>query len=100
MSAGVGHLVDLGDVAVRVDQKRHALGIRGVVLVGSALDTVSTADRAIDVGQQAIVELVVRREDLVVFRRVEGDADDGGTEFGELGASITEALPFARSTAG
>ena len=100
MRTGVGHLVDLGDVAVGIDEKGHPFGIGRVVLVGTTLDTILTAHGAIDVSQQAVVELVVRGEDLVVFGGVERDADDGGTEFGELWASITEALPFARSTAG
>ena len=100
MPAGVGDVVDLGDRAVGIDQERDALGVRGIVLVGTALDAVLMADDAIDIGKQPIVELVVGREDLVVFGRVERDADDRGTEFGELRASITEALSFTRSTAG
>lgn len=98
--SGVADLVDAGDDPVWVDQERDALGVVRVGLVGTALDAVLVTDLSIDVGQQAKAELFVRRERLVVCGCVERGSDDRRAEFGELWASITEALAFARSTAG
>ena len=100
MCAGVGDFVDPGDDAVGVDQERDALRIVRVGFVGATFDAVSVANKAIDVGQQPEAELFVRRERVVVGRCVERCADDRGVEFVELWASVTEALAFARSTAG
>ena len=100
MSAGVGHLVHLGDDAVGVDEEGHALRKIWILLVRASRDSVRVTDAAIDVGEQSIAELFVRRERVVVRRRVERRADDGGAEFVELLASITEALAFACSTTG
>ena len=100
MRAGVGDFVDAGDDAVGIDQERDALRIERIRFVGGALETVFATDLAIDVGQQPKTELLIRRERLVVGRCIERRSDDGGAEFGELRASITEALALARSTAG
>ena len=100
MCAGVGDLVDPGDDPSGIDQERHALRVMRIRFVGAALDAVGATDNAIDVGQQPEAELLVRRERLVVGGCVERCSDDRGMEFVELWASVTEALPFARSTAG
>jgi hypothetical protein len=97
---GVGDLVDPGDDPIGIDQERDALRVMRIRLVGAALDAVGPPDFAIDVGQQPEAELLVRRERLVVGGCVEGRPDDRGMEFVELRASVTEALAFARSTAG
>jgi len=98
--AGVADLVDEGNDPVGIDQERDALGVVRVGLVGAALDAVRVTNLTIDVGQQAKAEVLVRGERLVVRRCVERGSDDRRTEFVELWASITEALAFARSTAG
>ena len=100
MRAGVGDFVDPRDDPVRIDQVRHALRVVRVRLVGAALDAVGPTNEAIDIRQQREAELLVRRERLVVGGCVERCADDRGMEFVELWASVTEALAFARSTAG
>ena len=100
MRAGVGDLVDPGDDPIGIDQERDALRVMRIRLVGAALDAVGATNNAIDVGQQSEAELLVRRERLVVGGCVERCSDDCGMEFVELWASVTEALAFARSTAG
>jgi hypothetical protein len=71
-----------------------------VRLIGTALDAVRVTGDAVHIGEQAEAELFVGREGLVVVWSVERGSDDRGTEFGELWASVTEALAFTRSTAG
>ena len=100
MRAGVGDLVNPGDDPIRIDQERDALGVVRIRLVGAALDAVGATDKPIDVGQQPEGEVLVGRERLVVGGCVERCSDDRGMKFVELGASVTEALAFARSTAG
>ena len=100
MCASVGDLVDTGNDPIGIDQERDALRVLRIRLVGEALDAVRATNDAIDVGQQPEAELLVRRERLVVRGCVERCSDDRGMEFVELWASVTEALAFARSTAG
>jgi hypothetical protein len=82
--AGVAHFVDPSDGAVGIDQKRDAFRIVRVVFIGTALNPVRVADDAVHIRQQAVAELFVRREDLVVLGSVERSAEDRGTEFVEL----------------
>lgn len=100
VSTGVGDLIDLRDSPFGVDQKGHAPGEIGILLVWFACDAVGATYIAIDVGQQSKTELFVRGECLVVGGGVERRADDFGVECFEFWASVTEALAFACSTAG
>lgn len=100
MRAGVGDFVDPGDDPSGIDQESDALRVKRIRLVGAAFDAIGAPNNVIDVGQQPEAELLVRRERLVVGGCVERCADDRGMEFVELWASVTEALAFARSTAG
>ena len=100
MRAGVGDFVDPSDDPSGIDQERDALRVVRIRLVGAALDAIGASNNMIDIGQQPEAELFVRRERLVVGGRVERCSDDRGMEFVELWASVTEALAFARSTAG
>ena len=97
MRGDVLHVVHLGDHAVWVDQVREPLGELRILLVGAALDAVRTTDGAVDVAQQREVEALLLRELEVLGGGVEAGAEDLGAGFGELWASITEALPFTRS---
>ena len=100
MGAGVTDFIDLGDDAIRIDDERDALRVEGIRLVGAAFDSVCATNAVIRVGQQSEPELLVRRERVVIGRRIERRADDRGADFGELRTSVTEALAFASSTAG
>ena len=82
--AGVADFIDLGDLAIGVDEKGDALRIAGVGLVGSALDAVHATDAVIDVGEQWESEVLVGREGVVFDGSVERGADDRGAECGEL----------------
>jgi hypothetical protein len=84
MRAGVADLVDLGDGARGVDEKRDAFGVGGVRLVGAALDAILATDPVIDVGEQREPEVLVGREGLVLGGGVERCADDRGAEGGEF----------------
>ena len=97
MGGNVLHVVHLGDHALRVDQVREPLGKLRILLVGSPLDAVGTTDGAVDVAQQREVEALLLRELEVLGGGVEAGAEDLRTGFGELWASITEALSFTRS---
>lgn len=100
MRSGVGDFIDAGDDAVGIDQERDAFRIERICFVGAPLDTIFAPDPAIDVGQEPKTELLICRERLVVGRCIERRSDDRGAEFGELWASITEALALASSTGG
>ena len=100
MGAGVADFIDLGDLAVGIDEERHALWVARILFVRSALDAVRETDPVIDVGQQRVFELLGCRECLVLRGCIERGADDLDVVLSELLASITEALTFASSTAG
>jgi hypothetical protein len=91
------HLVDLGHHTLGIDEKRDPFREVLVLLVWATFDAVLAPDRAIDVAQQREIEALLLTELEVLGGRVEAGAEDLGSGFGELWASITEALAFTRS---
>jgi hypothetical protein len=98
MAGGVGHVVDLADDPVRVDEERAPPREVAVLLVRALQDAVGLADGAVLVGQQPVREALCVGELLVVGRRVERRPDDDRIVRLELRASITEAPALDRST--
>jgi hypothetical protein len=96
----IAYLVDLGDVAIWVDEESDALGEVGILLVRASLRAVGFADRPIHIREQRETELLGVGERLVVGWGVEADPDDLGAGGNELWASITEALSLPSSAAG
>ena len=89
--------VDGADDALWVDHDRDALGVAGVVVVGSAA---RHAERLVGVAQQRVWEAALLAERAVVCDRVERDAADDCALGVELGLQITEALALDGSTRG
>jgi hypothetical protein len=80
VGANVGHLVDLGDLAFRVDQVGDALGKVRVLLVRSPLDAIGPANRTIRVGQQVEPELLRLGKRFVFGGRIETGAENLGAD--------------------
>ncbi len=100
MASGVVNLVRLGDDTFGVDQVADSLGEVGERFVGSPLSAVGGANRAVSVGQQRERQISILMECVVVFRAVEGDAEDFGADFEESFGLITQAVCLHCSTGG
>jgi hypothetical protein len=100
VSADVADEIDLGDVAGRVDQKRDALRVVGVLLLGAAFYSVGSTYCPVDIAEQGKPEPFGVGKGLVLGWRVKTGPEDLGSGSGELWASVTEAPPFPRSAPG
>ena len=98
MGGDVGHVVRHTDHAVRPDQVGVAAREPAELVVGIARDLVRSADRAVDVAQEAVRELLGVGERQVLCRRVERRTDDDGIQLVEALGLVTKALTLNRST--
>ena len=100
MGGHVGDRVDLAHDPLGIDEERLAPGVLGVALVLGPDHVEGLAEGAVAVGQEAVREVLLDGELLVLCGRVEGDAEDDRVGLVEFGGSITEPLSFDRSAAG
>ena len=98
MGGDVGDVVRLFDHPVRSDQKCVAAGVRGVLVARVADDLVLRSDRPVDVAEQPVRKVLVRREGKILCGRVERRAEDDGIELVEAMGLVTKALTLNRST--
>jgi hypothetical protein len=98
MCGHVGDHIRLADDAVRIDEERVALGVIGVLLAFGAADLVLRADGALDVAQQAVLEVLRLGEGEILRRSVERRAEDDAVGIGEAVGAVTQPLALNRST--
>jgi hypothetical protein len=94
----VGDVVRLLDHPVRTDEVCVTAGVLGVLLARIAGDLVLRADRAVDVAQEAVREVLFLGKGKVLLRGVERRAEDDGVELFEAMGLVTKALTLNRST--
>jgi hypothetical protein len=94
----VGDVVRLFDHPVRSDQKCVAAGVLRILVARVADDLVLRSDRPVDVTEQPVREVLVRRECKILCGRVERRAEDDGIELVEAMGLVTKALTLNRST--
>jgi hypothetical protein len=80
VGANVGHGVDLGNLAFRIDKEGGALGKIRVLLVRASLDSIGPTNGTIGVGQQVESELLRLGEGFVVGGRIKTGAENLGTD--------------------
>ena len=98
MGGDVGDVVRLLDHSVWTDQECVAAGVRGVLVARVADDLVLRSDRPVDVAEQPVRKVLVRREGKILCGRVERRAEDDGIELVEAMGLVTKALTLNRST--